>query len=123
MTVIVLAPHVPDSVTTNSRPAAVGRSAAAVGGRVEVRGVKGAVGGGRVSRSTSVLLLEYKAPIKPCGTTTVPENELWTPKGLVIVRFPSRKNAEDFLASEEYAPVKAIRHKHAETTVAIVDDF
>ena len=57
------------------------------------------------------------------GTTTVPENELWTPKRLVIVRFPSRKNAEDFLASEEYAPVKAIRHKHAETTVAIVDDF
>jgi len=37
------------------------------------------------------------------------------------VRFPSRKNAEDFLACKEYAPVKAIRHKYAETTLTIVD--
>ena len=63
-------------------------------------------------------VLEYLAR---GGETTVPENELWTPARLVIVRFPSRKNAEDFLACKEYAPVKAIRHKHAETTLTIVD--
>ena len=76
---------------------------------------------------------EYKINAKPIvesyggeylargGEATVPENELWTPARLVIVRFPSRKNAEDFLACKEYAPVKAIRHKHAETTLTIVD--
>ena len=76
---------------------------------------------------------EYKINAKPIvesyageylargGETTVPENELWTPARLVIVRFPSRKNAEDFLACKEYAPVKAIRHQHAETTLTIVD--
>ena len=37
-----------------------------------------------------------------------------------MVRFPSRQNAEDFPA-DEYAPVKAIRHKNAETTMCIID--
>ena len=55
------------------------------------------------------------------GNTTVPENELWTPTRLVIVRFPSRKNAEDFLNSDEYAPIKTIRHNSAETTLSIVE--
>ena len=55
------------------------------------------------------------------GDTTVPESDLWTPTRLVIVRFPSRKDAEDFLDSDEYAPIKAIRHEHAETTLTIVD--
>ena len=51
----------------------------------------------------------------------MPESDLWTPTRLVIVRFPSRKDAEDFLDSDEYAPIKAIRHEHAETTLTIVD--
>ena len=55
------------------------------------------------------------------GDTTVPESDLWTPTRLVIVRFPSREHAENFLNSEEYAPVRAIRHEHADTTLAIVD--
>ena len=55
------------------------------------------------------------------GNTTAPENELWTPTRLVVVRFPSRQNAEDFLSSDEYTPVKAIRHKNAETTMCIID--
>jgi|TARA_B100001564_G_C20429847_1_gene574046 uncharacterized protein (DUF1330 family) len=76
---------------------------------------------------------EYKLRAKPIvesyggeylargGNTTAPENELWTPTRLVVVRFPSRQNAEDFLNSDEYAPVKAIRNKNAETTMCIID--
>ena len=55
------------------------------------------------------------------GNTTAPENELWSPTRLVIVHFPSRENAEAFLNSDEYAPVKAIRHNNAKTTLCIVD--
>ena len=78
---------------------------------------------------------EYKIRAKPIvesfggkylvrgGYTTVLEDELWTPTRLVVVRFPSREAAENFLSCDEYAPVKAIRHKHAQTTMAIVDGF
>ena len=55
------------------------------------------------------------------GNTTVLENELWSPTRIVIVRFPSRKDAEAFLDSNEYAPIKTIRHKNAKTTLCIVD--
>ena len=61
---------------------------------------------------------EYKIRAKPIvesyggeylvrgGNTTVPESELWTPTRLVVVRFPSREDAENFLNCDEYAPVK-----------------
>ena len=55
------------------------------------------------------------------GYTSVPENELWTPTRIVIVRFPSRKNVEAFLDSGEYAPIKALRNKYADCTLAIID--
>ena len=76
---------------------------------------------------------EYKIRAKPIvesyggeylvrgGQTTVAENELWTPTRLVVVRFPSREAAESFLSCDEYATAKAIRHKHAQTTMTIVD--
>ena len=78
---------------------------------------------------------EYKILAKPIvesyggkylvrgGSTTVSENELWTPTRLVVVRFPSREAANNFLSSDEYAPVKAIRNKYAQTTMTIVDGF
>ena len=76
---------------------------------------------------------EYKIRAKPIveshggkyivrgGNTTVLENELWTPTRLVVVRFPSREAAQNFLSCDKYAPVKAIRNNHAETTMIIVD--
>ena len=78
---------------------------------------------------------EYKIRAKPIvesyggeylvrgGHTTISENELWTPTRLVVVRFPSREAVENFLRCDEYAPVKAIRHKHAQTTMTVVDGF
>ena len=76
---------------------------------------------------------EYKILAKPIvesyggkylvrgGSTIVSENELWTPTRLVVVRFPSREAANNFLSSDEYAPVRAIRNKYAKTTMSIVD--
>ena len=76
---------------------------------------------------------EYKILAKPIvesfggeylvrgGFTTVSENELWTPTRMVLVQFPSRQAAENFLSSDEYAPVKAIRNKYAKTTMTIID--
>ena len=78
---------------------------------------------------------EYKIRAKPIvesyggeylvrgGYATISESELWTPTRLVVVRFPSRAAAENFLSCDEYAPVKAIRHKHARTSMTIVDGF
>ena len=78
---------------------------------------------------------EYKILAKPIvesyggeylvrgGCATISENELWTPTRLVVVRFPSREAVENFLSCDEYAPVKAIRHKHAQTTMTVVDGF
>ena len=76
---------------------------------------------------------EYKIRAKPIaesyggeylvrgGNTTLSENELWTPTRLVVVRFPSREAAENFLNCDEYAPLKAIRNSYAKTTMCIVD--
>ena len=76
---------------------------------------------------------EYKILAKPIvesyggeylargGKTSVSENELWTPTRLVFVRFPSREAAENFLSCDEYAPVRAIRNKYAQTTMIVVD--
>ena len=76
---------------------------------------------------------EYKIKAKPIvesyggeylargGYTSVPENELWSRTRLVIVCFPSRNDVEAFLDSEEYAPIKALRNKYADCTLAIID--
>lgn len=55
------------------------------------------------------------------GEMTVVDDALWTPTRLVIIEFPSRAAAEAFVADPEYAPIKAIRHGAAESTLAIVD--
>lgn len=76
---------------------------------------------------------DYKAQARPIaetyggvyrargGTMVVSEDELWRPHRLVIVEFPSVSQAEAFLNSPEYAPVKAIRNKAAKCTLTIVD--
>jgi uncharacterized protein (DUF1330 family) len=54
------------------------------------------------------------------GETEVVEGD-WEPKRLVIVEFPSLEAARAWVHSERYAPVKAIRHRAAETQLVIVD--
>ena len=49
------------------------------------------------------------------------ETTLWAPTRIVIVEFPSREQANAFLNSEEYAPVKAIRLANADCTTIVVE--
>lgn len=76
---------------------------------------------------------EYKKLAKPIaeqyggiyrvrgGTMDIRETGLWTPTRMVVVEFPDMKSAQAFIESEEYAPVKQMRHKNAECTLFIVD--
>jgi len=55
------------------------------------------------------------------GDMDVVENELWSPTRIVMLEFPDMQSARDFVNSEEYAPVKAIRNANAECTTIIID--
>ena len=76
---------------------------------------------------------KYKALAKPLaekyggkylargGNMDVVEDDLWTPERLVLVEFPDMKTARAFIDSDEYAPVKAIRHANAECSLVIFE--
>ncbi len=55
------------------------------------------------------------------GDMDVVESALWTPTRIVMLEFPDMQSARNFMDSEEYAPVKAIRHANAECTTVIID--
>lgn len=55
------------------------------------------------------------------GELHVDDAGLWSPVRLVIIAFPDMAAARAFLASPDYAPVKAIRHAAAESTVVVVE--
>ena len=48
------------------------------------------------------------------------ESELWSPTRIVLIEFPTFDDALAFLHSDEYEPVKALRHRYAETTAVVV---
>ena len=76
---------------------------------------------------------EYKRLAKPIvekhgglyrvrgGTLDIIEADLWTPTRIVVLEFPDMSSARAFIDSEEYAPVKKMRHQNAECTLFIVD--
>lgn len=76
---------------------------------------------------------EYKAAALPIaaqyggeylvrgGVMRIDDDDLWSPTRLVVVSFPDMAAANAFLDSEEYAPVKEQRHRHATSTVVVVD--
>ena len=75
---------------------------------------------------------EYKALAKPLAEKfggvyrargermDVIETQLWEPTRLVLIEFPTFEDAHAFLDSDEYAPVKALRHRYAESTAVVV---
>ncbi len=76
---------------------------------------------------------EYKRLAKPIaekfggvyrargGALDTVESNLWSPTRIVIVEFADVESARKFIDSDEYAPVKRIRQKHADCTLLIVD--
>jgi len=55
------------------------------------------------------------------GALEILEDELWSPIRLVVIRFPDMAAARAFVEDPDYAPVKAIRHGAAKSTIAIID--
>ena len=51
---------------------------------------------------------------------TVMEGD-WTPERLVILEFPSRENAQAFLADPEAKPLFALRHRTTYSKLVLVD--
>ena len=45
----------------------------------------------------------------------------WQAKRLVILEFPSIEQAKKWLNSNEYAPVRALRHQYASTNMIVVE--
>lgn len=76
---------------------------------------------------------EYKKLAKPIaekyggvyrvrgGTIDVRQAELWSPTRIVIIEFPDLNSAQAFVDSEEYAPVKTLRHDNADCTLLIIE--
>lgn len=76
---------------------------------------------------------EYKLKAKPLaekhggeylargGALTVKESALWSPTRMVLIRFPSVKQAESFYGCAEYQQVLQISKKSAERTVVILE--
>lgn len=76
---------------------------------------------------------EYKAKARPIaekyggvyrvrgGEMEVRETDLWTPTRIVVIEFPDMESARAFANSDEYAPVKVLRHANADCTLLIVE--
>ena len=55
------------------------------------------------------------------GELRIEDDDLWTPNRVVIIAFPDMAAAAAFLDSDEYAPVKELRHRYARSTLIVVD--
>jgi uncharacterized protein (DUF1330 family) len=55
------------------------------------------------------------------GALEVVDAERWTPARLVLIEFPDMAAARAFLDDPDYAPIKAIRHAAARSTLALVE--
>ena len=76
---------------------------------------------------------DYKAQVVPIvesfggeylirgGEMTVEQDELWQPNRIVLLRFPSVAQAQAFLNSEAYAPVKAVRLANSRATAVVIE--
>ena len=76
---------------------------------------------------------EYKRLAKPIvesyggtylargGGMHVVDAELWSPTRIVLLEFPDVASARAFADSDDYAPVAAMRHEYANSTVVIIE--
>ncbi len=55
------------------------------------------------------------------GTMDLKESALWSPKRMVVVRFPSTEKAQAFYNSPEYQQILQISKESARRTVVLVE--
>ena len=49
------------------------------------------------------------------------ETNLWKPTRMVIIKFPDKDSALNWLNSEEYKPIKKIRHENSTGTFILLE--
>jgi uncharacterized protein (DUF1330 family) len=55
------------------------------------------------------------------GEMHIIDDDLWVPTRMVILEYPDIETARAFTDSDEYAPVAALRHEFADSTLVIVE--
>jgi uncharacterized protein (DUF1330 family) len=69
----------------------------------------------------SIAAYEGKFIVRGGNTETLEGN--WQPQRIVVLEFPTVKQAKDWWASTEYAPAKEIRQRSAKTKMILVEGF
>lgn len=72
-------------------------------------------------KQTPASLLPYGGKFMARGGSVETLEGDWTPGRIVILEFPSEKNARDWWNSKEYSPAKLIRQRAANTQIILVD--
>lgn len=55
------------------------------------------------------------------GEMDVIQDELWSPTRMVLLKFPSRAHALEFIHSDEYAPVKQMRLDNSTGSLVVLE--
>jgi uncharacterized protein (DUF1330 family) len=55
------------------------------------------------------------------GNMDIIQDELWSPTRMVLLKFPSRARALEFINSPEYAPVKQMRMDNSAGSLVILE--
>ena len=55
------------------------------------------------------------------GEMDVIQDELWSPTRMVLLKFPSRARALEFIHSDEYAPVKQMRLDNSAGSLVVLE--
>lgn len=82
----------------------------------------------------AALMAEYRDLARPIveahggryiarGGTTVTLEGGWDPQRIVILEFPTVEQAKEWWESDDYAPVKAMRHRAGTSRMLIVEGF
>ena len=69
----------------------------------------------------SLTAYDGKFMVRGGNTETLEGN--WQPQRIVVLEFPTIKQAKDWWASTEYAPAKEIRQRSAKTKMILVEGF
>ena len=69
----------------------------------------------------SIAAYEGKFIVRGGNKETLEGN--WQPQRIVVLEFPTVKQAKDWWASTEYAPAKEIRQRSAKTKMILVEGF
>jgi len=72
-------------------------------------------------KQTPISLAKYQGKFIVRGGKTKTLEGGWDPQRIVVLEFPNAELANNWWASEEYAPAKALRHRTAKSKMILVE--